>query len=176
VVPVDICKKMPKCLKQMCQVVTKQLRGLTGPMPPDIDRLAVPALVRAGVARCGGALYSPGSLAAPSSRKLASLAMQRAPCLPNPLSMAVKASSMSPAVPGRRFGAAAPGPRRAAVISGPTGGRRCLRYGTLLKRGFCVCSSWRASRSGSFNGTPRPGVARELLFKNHFKGEAIFFE
>jgi hypothetical protein len=98
-----------------------------------------------------------------SSRKLASLAVQRAPCLPNPLSMAVKASSMSPAVPGRRFGATVPGPRRVAIISGP-------RYGTLLKRGFRVRSSW--SQSSSFNGTPRPGVARELPFKIHFKGEA----
>jgi hypothetical protein len=79
---------------------------------------------------------------------------------------------MSPTVPGRRFGATVPGPRRAAVISGPTGGRRCPRYGALLKRGPCVRSSW--SRSGSFNGTPRPGVARELPFKSHFKGEAKF--
>jgi hypothetical protein len=85
--------------------------------------------------------------------------------------MAVKAPSMSPAVPDRRFGAAVPGPRRVlAIISGPTGGRRCLRYGALLKRGFGVRSSW--SRSGSFNGLPRPGVARELPFKSHFKGEA----
>jgi hypothetical protein len=43
-------------------------------------------------------------------------------------------------------------------------------YGTLLKRGFGVRSSW--SRSGSFNGLPRPGAARELPFKSHFKGEA----
>jgi hypothetical protein len=111
---------------------------------------------------------------ASSSRELASLAVQRAPCLPNPLSMAVKASSMSPAIPGRRFDAAVPGPRRVAIISGPMGGRRCLRYGTLLKRGPCVRSSW--CRSGSFNGTPRPGVARELPFKSHFKGEAKFFK
>jgi hypothetical protein len=65
---------------------------------------------------------------------------------------------MSPAVPGRRFGAAVPGPRRVAIISGPTGGRRCLRSGALLKRGLGVRSSW--SRSGSFNGLPRPGAAR----------------
>jgi hypothetical protein len=59
-----------------------------------------------------------------------------------PLSMAVIASSMSPTVPGRRFGATAPGPRTVAIISGPMGGRRCLRYGTLLKRGPGVRSSW----------------------------------
>jgi hypothetical protein len=53
-----------------------------------------------------------------------------------------------------------------AITSGPTGGRRCLRYGTLLKRGSGVRLSW--SRSGSFNGLPRPGVARELPFKSHF--------
>jgi hypothetical protein len=109
---------------------------------------------------------------APPSQKLASLAVQRVPCLQTPLSMAVIASSMSPAVPGRRFGATAPGPRRVAIISGPTGGRRCLRHGALLKRGPGVCSSW--SRSGSFNGMSRPGVARELPFKSHFKGEAEF--
>ncbi len=40
----------------------------------------------------------------------------------------------------------------------------------LLKRGFGVRSSW--SRSGLFNGLSRPGVARELPFKSHFKGEA----
>jgi hypothetical protein len=66
---------------------------------------------------------------------------------------------------------------RVCAIVRPTGGRRCLRYGTLLKRGFGVRSSW--SRSGSFNGLPRPGVARELPFKSHFKGEArgeVFFD
>jgi hypothetical protein len=77
-------------------------------MPPDNNRLAVPTLV--------GGLHvvvvvkprgSSGSLLFFSSRELASLAVQRAPCLPNPLSMAVKAPSMPPAVPGRRFGATA---------------------------------------------------------------------
>jgi hypothetical protein len=71
---------------------------------------------------------------------------------------------------GRRFGATVPGPRRVAIISGPTGGRRCLRCGTLLKRGPRVRSSW--YRSSSSSGTPGPGVARELPFKSHFKGEA----
>jgi hypothetical protein len=60
-------------------------------------------------------------------------------------------------------------------ISGPTGGRRCLRYGTLLKRGPRVRSSW-WSRSGPSSGTPGPGVARELPFKSHFKGVAKFSE
>jgi hypothetical protein len=84
--------------------------------------------------------------------------------------MAVKALPMSPVVPGRRFDAAVPGPRRVTIISVPMGGRRCIRYGTLLKRGLRVRSSW--SRSGSSSGTPGPGVARELPFKSHFKGEA----
>jgi hypothetical protein len=53
------------------------------------------------------------------------------------------------------------------------GGRRCPRHGTLLKRGLGVRSPW--SRSGSFDGLLRPGVARELPFKSHFKGEAKFF-
>jgi hypothetical protein len=48
-------------------------------------------------------------------------------------------------------------------------------YGALLKlkRQSRVRLPW--SRSGSFNGTPMPGVARELPFKSHFKGEAKFF-
>jgi hypothetical protein len=100
-----------------------------------------------------------------------------APCLPNPLSMTDKASSMSPAVPDRRFGAAAPGDGgskggHVAIISGPTGGCRGPRYGTRLKRGPRVRSSW--CRSSSFHGLPRPGVARELPFKSHFKGERSF--
>jgi hypothetical protein len=51
-----------------------------------------------------------------SSKKIASLTAKRGPCLPNPLSVAVKASSMSPVVHGRRFDAAVPGPRRVANI------------------------------------------------------------
>jgi hypothetical protein len=82
------------------------------------------------------------------------------------------AKSMAPAVPGRRVGAVVPGPRRAAIISGPTG-RRCHRYGALIKRRPRVRSS--RSRFGSSSGTPGPGVARELQFKSHFKGEAKFF-
>jgi hypothetical protein len=105
-------------------------------------------------------------------KELAILAVPRGPCLQNPLLMAVKASTMSPAVPGRRFGAAVPGSRRAVIISGPTGGRRCRRCGTLLKRRLRVRSS--RSRFGSSSGTPGPGVARELQFKSHFKGEAKF--
>jgi hypothetical protein len=60
-----------------------------------------------------------------------------------------------------------------AIISGPTGGHRCHRYGALLKRRLRVRSS--RSRFGSSSGTPGPGVARELQFKSHFKGEAKFF-
>jgi hypothetical protein len=52
-------------------------------------------------------------------------------------------------------------------ISGPTGGCRCLCCGTLLKRGPRVRSS--LSRSSSFNGLPRPGVARELPFIRPFQ-------
>jgi hypothetical protein len=109
-----------------------------------------------------------------SSKKSPSWPCHGAHALPSPfLLMAFKASLVFPAVPGRRFGPAVPGPRRVAIISGPTtGGRRCLRYGTLLNRGPGVRSSW--SRSGSFSGLPRPGVARELPFKSHFEGEAKF--
>jgi hypothetical protein len=87
--------------------------------------------------------------------------------------MAVQASSMAPAVPGRRVDATVPGPRRVAIISGPTGARRGHRYGTLLKQRLRVRSS--RPRFGSSSGTPGPGVARELPFKSHFKGEAKFF-
>jgi hypothetical protein len=58
-----------------------------------------------------------------SSRKIASLTAKRAPCLPNrPLSVAVKASSMSPVVPGRRFDATVPG-------GGSKGGHYIGTYG-----------------------------------------------
>jgi hypothetical protein len=48
-------------------------------------------------------------------------------------------------------------------------GAKTNKNGALLKRGLGVRSSW--SRSGSFNGLPRPGVVRELPFKSHFKGQ-----
>jgi hypothetical protein len=165
-------------------------------------------------------------------KEIVILTVPRSPCLQNTLLMAVQASSMAPAVPGRRVGASycsgaqkgdhyigtyggppmsplrypakakaqrslvavsirlvqryararrrtratvqKPFQRRGEVIiiSGPTGGRRCLRYGALLKRGLGVRSS--GSRSGSFVCLPRPGAARELPFKSHFKGEAKF--
>jgi hypothetical protein len=92
-------------------------------------------------------------------KEITILAVPRGPCLRTPLLMAIKASLMFPAVPGRRFGATVPGPRRVVIKSGPTGSRRCPRCGTLLKRRSRVRSSW--SRSGSFNGTPRPGVSHE---------------
>jgi hypothetical protein len=101
-----------------------------------------------------------------SKKQLAILAVPRSPCLQNPLLMAVKAPSMSPAVPGRRFDAAVPGSRRVAIISGPTGGRRCRRCGALLKRRALRVRSSR-SRFGSSSGTPGPGAARELQFKSH---------
>jgi hypothetical protein len=62
-------------------------------------------------------------------KKIATLAVPRGPCLRNPLSTTVEASSMAPAVlhavPDRRFGATgAPGPRRVAIYRDlPTGGR-----------------------------------------------------
>jgi hypothetical protein len=97
--------------------------------------------------------------------------VQRAPCPPEPfIDGRYSFASMPPAVTDRRFDPTVPGSRRVAIISGPTGGRRCPSCGTLLKREPGARSSW--SRSGSFNGFPRPGVARELPFKSHFKGEA----
>jgi hypothetical protein len=83
---------------------------------------------------------------------------------------------MAPAVPDRRVDATVrPGARR-AIISGPTGGRRCPRYGTMLNRWSRVHSS--RSRFGSSSGTPGPGrVARELQFKSQKpfqrRGEAV---
>jgi hypothetical protein len=54
-----------------------------------------------------------------SLKELATLGVQRGPCLPNPLSTAPFKASLvvpPPAVPGRRFGATVPGPRRVAII------------------------------------------------------------
>ena len=96
-------------------------------------------------------------------REIAILAVPRSPCLQNIILMTVQASSVPPRRPWPSRRRYCPGPRRAAIISGPTGGRRCPRYGALLKRGLGVRSSW--PRSGSFNGLPRPDVARELPFK-----------
>jgi hypothetical protein len=66
-----------------------------------------------------------------------------------------------------------PGASKGGPYIGPTGGRRCPRYGALLKRGLGVRSSW--PRSGSFNGLPRPDVARELPFKKPFQRRGDFF-
>ena len=107
-------------------------------------------------------------------REIAILAVPRSPCLQNILLMTVQASSMPPRRPWPSRRRYCPGPRRAAIISGPTGGRRCPRYGALLKRGLGVRSSW--PRSGSFNGLPRPDVARELPFKKPIqrRGDVLF--
>jgi hypothetical protein len=145
------------------------LYTLTNPMPSDINRLTVPALAKGlhvvvkpcNLRRC--LLF----------KEIAILAVPRSPCLQHTLLMTVQASSMPPAVPGRRVNATVPGPRRLPIISGPTGGRRCHRYGALIKRRLRVRSS--RSRLGSSSGTPGSGVARELQFKSHFKGEAKFF-
>jgi hypothetical protein len=132
-------------------------------MPSDINRLAVPTLAK-GL----HVVVKPRNLRRSLLfKEIAILAVPRGPCLRSPLLRAIKASLMFPAVPDRRFGATVPGPRRAIIKSGPTGGRRCPRYGTLLKRWSRVRSSW--SRSGPFNGTPRPGVARELPSKKPFQ-------
>jgi hypothetical protein len=48
-----------------------------------------------------------------------------------------------------------------------------LRCGALLKRGPRVRSSW--SRSGSFNGTPRPGVAESYRSKAISKKDSTFY-
>jgi hypothetical protein len=137
-------------------------------MPSDTNRLAVPTLAK-GL----HVVVKPCNLRRSLLfKEIAILAVPRGPCLRNPLLTTVEASLVFPAVPGRRFGATVSGPRRVAIKPGPTGGRRCPRCGTLLKRWSRVRSS--RSRSGSFSGTPRPGVARELPFKSHFKGEAKF--
>jgi hypothetical protein len=132
-------------------------------MPSDTNRLAVPTLAK-GL----HVVVKPCNLRRSLLfKEIAILTVPRGPCLRNPLLMAVKgASLMFPTAPGRRFNATVPEPRRVVIKSGPTGGRRCPRYGTLLKRWSRVRSSW--SRSGSFHGTPRPGVARELPFKKPF--------
>jgi hypothetical protein len=138
-------------------------------MPSDTNRLAVPTLAK-GL----HVVIKPCNLRRGLHfKEIAILAVPRSPCLQNTLLMTVQASSMAPAVPGRRVDATVLEPRRVAIISGPTGDRRCRRYGTLLKRRPRVRSS--RSRFGSSSGTPGPGVARELQFKSHFKGEGNFF-
>jgi hypothetical protein len=130
-------------------------------MPSDINRLVVPTLAK-GL----HVVIKPCNLRRSLIfKEIAILTVPRSPCLQNTLLMAVQASSMAPAVPaGRRVDATVPGPRRTAIISGPTGGRRCHRYGTLIKRRLRVRSS--RYRFGSSSGTPGPGVARELQFKS----------
>jgi hypothetical protein len=124
-------------------------------MPSDINRLAVPTLAKGLHVVVNPCNFRRSHL----FKEIAILAVPRSPCL--------QAASMAPAVPGRRVDAAVPGPRRVSIISGPTGGRRCHRYGTLIKRMPRVRSS--RSRFGSSSGTPGPGVARELQFKSHIK-------
>jgi hypothetical protein len=116
-------------------------------MPLYTNRLAVPVLAK-GLR----VVLKPCNLRrSPLFKEIAILAVPRGPCPRNPLLMTAKASLVFPNAPGRRFGATVPGPRRVVIKSGPTGGRRCPRCGTLLKRWSRVRSSW--SRSGSFNGT-----------------------
>jgi hypothetical protein len=139
-------------------------------MPSDTNRLTVPTLAR-GL----HVVVKPCNLRrSPLFKEIAILAVPRGPCLRNPLLMTVRASLMSPTAPGRRFDATVPGPRRVVIKSGPTGGgRRCPRCSTLLKPWPRVRSSW--SRSGSFNGAPRPDVAREPPFKKPFQRRGEFF-
>jgi hypothetical protein len=137
-------------------------------MPSDINRLTVPTLAK-GL----HVVVKPYNLRRSLLfKEIAILAVSRSPCLPNTLLATVQASSMAPAVPGRRVDATVPGPRRVAIISGPTGGHRCHRYGTLIKRRPRARSS--QSRFGSSSGPPGPGAARELQFTSHSKGEAKY--
>jgi hypothetical protein len=102
-------------------------------------------------------------------KEIAILAVPRSPCLQNTLLMAVQASSMAPAAPGRRVGATVPKPRRVAVISGPTGSRRCRRYGTLLKRRLRV----RSSRSVSIRLVQRYAVRPGQASHGSYSSKAI---
>jgi hypothetical protein len=133
-------------------------------MSSDINRLTVPTLSK-GLHVVAKPCNLRRSLL---FKEIAILAVPRSPCLQNTLLVTVQASSMVPAVPGRRIGATVPGPRRVTIISGPTVGRRCHRYGTLIKRRPRVRSS--RSRFGSSSGTPGPGVAREP--SDHTQGRA----
>jgi hypothetical protein len=97
-------------------------RSVTNPMPSDINRLAVPALAK-GL----HVVVKPCNLRRSLLfKEIAILAVPRSPCLQNTLLMTVQASSMAPAVPGRRVGATVPGPRRVAIISGPKMSGLCL--------------------------------------------------
>jgi hypothetical protein len=149
----------------------------TNPIPPNLNRLAMPILVRG--------LHVVVKPCNPKRSFLFTETRHPMPSWPFSGAHAFKTlyrwplklrrwppPSLSPF--DRRVDAAVPGPRRVAIISGPTGSRRCHRYGTLLKRRFRVHSSRPRFGSGSSSGTPGPGVARELQFKSHFRGEAKF--
>jgi hypothetical protein len=73
-------------------------------MPSDINRLAVPTLAKGLCVMVKPCNLRRGLL----FKEIAILAVPRSPCLQNTLSMTVQASSMAPAVPGRRVGATAP--------------------------------------------------------------------
>jgi hypothetical protein len=84
---------------------------LTNPMPSGINRLAVPALAPKGL----HVVVKPCNLRRSLLfKEIAIMAVPRSPCLQNILLMTVQASSMAPAVPGRRVDATVPGPRRVA--------------------------------------------------------------
>jgi hypothetical protein len=106
----------------------------------DVNRLAVPTLLRG---LC--VVVKPCN---PKPKPMPSLHR-------NSLSMAIKAPPMPPAVPDRRVDVTVSGPRRVAIISGPTGSRRCRRYGTLQSGG----SSFAHRGLGSARPTVRPGQA-----------------
>jgi hypothetical protein len=108
-------------------------------MPSDINRLTAPALAK-GL----HVVVKPCNLQSSTKPPLQRNRHPERATEPMPSKHFIDDRSSfldGPAVPGRRVGATVPGCRRVAIISGPTGGRRCHRYGTLLKRRLRVRSS-----------------------------------
>jgi hypothetical protein len=120
----------------------------------DVNRLAVPTLLRG---LC--VVVKPCN---PKPKPMPSLHR-------NSLSMAIKAPSMPPAVPDRRVDVTVFGASKGGHYIGTYGEPPMSPLRHSAKRRLLVRSS--RSRFGSSNGASGPGVARELQFKSHFKGE-----
>jgi hypothetical protein len=136
-------------------------------MPSDTNRLTVPTLAK-GL----HVVVKPCNLRRSLLfKEIAILAVPRGPCLRSPLLTTVEASLVFPAAPGRRFGATVPGPRRVVIKPGPTGGRRCPRCGTLLKRWSRVRSSWSRSDVLIWDGSQKNfAIFEDKIFERFLDG------
>jgi hypothetical protein len=143
-------------------------------MPSEINRLsvAVPALAK-GL----NVVVKPCNLQRSLLfKEIAILAVPRSPCLQNTLLMTVQASSMAPAVPGRRVGAVGccSGASKGGHYIGTYGGAPMSppRYPDKAKapRSLIAVSIRLIQRYA--RARRRTRATAPLQFKSHFKGEA----